>query len=233
MMSALDGEVVADFNTGVTETNNSAVLTSLAHLQKLYETPNVTFWSVWLKDPRRLGADLKELKRRLKDAGLIADLYPWMDEAVAPFYTGTMQFLYTMVTFITVVLATVIIFSIFNAATITVIERSAEIGMMRALGFTRRHIRQLFVMEMLALATVSIIAGGAIGAAGIYAVNHADIHFNPPGVAGGMILLLEPNAAIIGAAAGLIFALAVITTLIAVRNVAKRKIAVLIMGTQR
>lgn len=233
MMSALDGEVVAHYNTGITETNNQALLTSLTHLQKLYDTENATYYSIWLKNPLRLNGTLSEIREKLGPAAAGFDIYPWSNEDISPFYTGTMQFLYTMIGFISVVLATVIVFSVFNAATMTVIERSQEIGMMRSLGFTRTHIRRLFVQEMLVLALLSLVVGGIVGALGIFGVNHADIHFNPPGVAGGMILHLSPNASIIALAALVIFSLSVLTTLVAVRTVVKRKIALLLMGSQR
>src|SRR5690606_245583 len=42
MMAALDGEIVATYTTGVTETNNTGIVTSLEHLQKLYDTQNIT-----------------------------------------------------------------------------------------------------------------------------------------------------------------------------------------------
>lgn len=233
MMSALDGEIVAEYNTGVTETQNSAIVTALSHLQKLYDTENATFYSIWLRNAYRLPKTMEHLKERFAEEGLKVDVYPWTDEAISPMYAGTMNFLYTMVAFISVVLATVVVFSIFNAATMTVIERSQEIGMMRSLGFTRRQIRQLFVYEMLALSSLAVVAGGVVGAAGIAAVNAAKIRLNPPGVAGGMQLALIPNAGIVAGAAVLIFLLSVLTTLMAVRTVAKRNIATLLMGTQR
>lgn len=233
MMSALDGEVVATYNTGLTETNHTAVLMPLARLQKLYETPNVTFWAVWLKNPQRLAATMADLRTRLDQAGLKVELYPWMDEAVAPMYAGTMEFLMVMVSFITVVLVTIISFSIFNAATMTVIERSPEIGMMRALGFTRTHIRRLFLKEMLILTALAIVAGAVIGAAAIIGINHAGIRFSAPGVAEDVTLLLVPNPAIVLATGALILALASLTTLVTVRSVARRNIAALLFGTQR
>lgn len=233
MLSSLDGEVVATYNPGNTETMNAGMLTSVTHLQKLYDTENATLFSIWLKDGRETPTVVETLRQRLGDAGLAVDVYPWNDEAVSPMYTGTMQFLYTMVTFIAVVLATVVVFSIFNSATMTVIERSQEIGMMRSLGFKRGEIRRLFVREMVALALVSVVGGGIVAIIGILAVNGSGVLLKPPGVSGGMLLKLVPNTLIVSGATVLIFALAVLTTLLAVRNMARRNIATLLMGSQR
>lgn len=233
MMSAVDGEVVANYSTGVTETNNAALTSSLQFLQKLYDTDHVTYYSVWLQDPRQLDRTLVDLSARLKDAGGDFDIYRWDDERIGPFYSGTMQFLHTMVGFITIVLATVIIFSIFNSATMTIIERSQEIGMLRSVGFTQSYIKTLFLREMLALTLISVLAGAAIAAIGIGGINGANIRFQPPGIAGGMQLILTPDATVIVGASVLIFVLAIGAVLVALRTIVKQKITVLLMGSHR
>ena len=233
MMAAQDAEIVATFVSAIPELANSAVETSLAQLQHLYDTQNVTYYSIWLKDPRQLKQNIATIKERLATAGLKVDIYPWMDENVAPFYSGTMQFVYVMVSFITFVLAAVVILSIFNSATMTIIERSQEIGMMRSMGFTRRQIRELFVLEMLLLAGISIVTGGVVAALGILLVNNLGVTYNPPGIVGGMILKLVPNFAIVAESASVTFSLAIVTTLVAVRSVVKTNIATLLLGSQR
>jgi putative ABC transport system permease protein len=51
-----------------------------------------------------------------------------------------------------------------NVMVISVLERRAEIGLRRALGATRRHIRSQFLIEAVLLAAVGGIAGVVIGA---------------------------------------------------------------------
>ncbi|WP_081425208.1 ABC transporter permease [Conexibacter woesei] len=52
-----------------------------------------------------------------------------------------------------------------NTMVISVLERRREIGLRRALGATRRHIRLQFLAEALLLSTLGGIAGAALGAA--------------------------------------------------------------------
>jgi putative ABC transport system permease protein len=137
-----------------------------------------------------------------------------------------------MIGFITFVLATVVVFSISNSATMTILERSQEIGMLRSLGFTRSYVRALFVREMLALAGLAMVAGTVIGFAGIAAVNGSKIHFNPPGIAGGLLLRLEPSLKLSLGAGALVFVLALLAAWIAVRSVARRNIATLVLGVR-
>jgi len=233
MMSALDGEVVAHYNTGVTETNNSAILTSLDHLQKLYDTNGVTYWSVWLDDVDKAEDTASRLRATFKEIGVEVDIYSWLNEDVAPFYSGTMSFLRTMVGFITIILSTVVILSIFNSSTMTVIERSQEIGMMRSLGYTRGQIRKLFVQEVFCLTIISTAIGAVFAALGILFVNALKVQFRPPGIAGGIQLILEPNSETIVAATILVISLSLLTTLIAVRNMVSKPITILLMGSNR
>lgn len=235
MMSAIDGEIVANFKSGMTETNNSVLLTSLEHLQKLYDTKGVTAYSIWLKikNPKLVGAVTADIEKKLRAAHINADVYSWMDERVSPYYSGTMNFLHTLVGFIAVVLSSVIVFSVFNSSTMTIIERSQEIGMMRSLGFTKKQIRKLFIMEIILLTFFSVMAGGIISVIGVTLVNYSGIPFRPAGVSVDMTLRLIPNGIVIGASALLIFCLSVLTTLWAVWSVSKQNIANLLVKVQR
>jgi putative ABC transport system permease protein len=232
-MSALDGEIVSQFNPGVSELRYSAMVAPLNFMQKLYDTENASIYTIWLRDERKVQSTIKLLETRLAKEGLGVDIYPWTNETIAPFYNGTLQFLYTMVTFIACVLALIIVLSIFNSATMTVIERSQEIGMMRSLGFTRRHILELFVAEGLALAALSVVVGGAVAILGSVFVSSLGIEVNPPGVAGGMPLVIEPTTLQVVVAAVFTLTLALATTVAAVRTVVKQKIPNLLMGTNQ
>jgi putative ABC transport system permease protein len=88
-----------------------------------------------------------------------------------------------------------------NVMVIAVIERRTEIGLRRALGATRAHIRRQFLTEALLLAGMGGVAGVALGAAltAIYAfVEDWQIVIPPVALVGGVAAAL-----LIGAVAGL------------------------------
>jgi putative ABC transport system permease protein len=92
-----------------------------------------------------------------------------------------------------------------NIMVIAVLERRSEIGLRRALGATKAHIRIQFLAEAIALALAGGMAGVAIGAAAtaIYAhTKHWAIIIPPLAWAGGLAAAL-----LTGAAAGLLPAL--------------------------
>ncbi|SMC82735.1 ABC transporter permease [Lentzea albidocapillata] len=88
-----------------------------------------------------------------------------------------------------------------NTMVISVLERRSEIGLRRALGATRGHIRAQFLTEAVLLSGLGGLAGTALGALGV--VGYATLHRWP------LVIPLQVLAAgvlaafVVGAAAGL------------------------------
>jgi putative ABC transport system permease protein len=88
-----------------------------------------------------------------------------------------------------------------NTMVISVLERRSEIGLRRALGATRGHIRAQFLTEAILLSCLGGLAGTALGATGV--AGYATLHDWPvviplPVLASGVLA-----AFVVGAAAGL------------------------------
>lgn len=230
-LSAMDGEIVGEFSTGLADADNSAILGPLSLLQKMLDTENVSRISVWLKSDFNLDRTVDRIRREL--APYNVDVYAWNTEKISPMYTGMTGFMTTLVIFIAFVILGVVALSIFNSATMTVIERSEEIGMLRSLGFTRARIHRLYVLEVLILAALSIAAGVLLGFAVMAIINGLNIRYYPPGIAGGMQLMIIPKFAIFAAASLAVVVLAVLTTSAAVKITSKKSIPLLISGAQR
>jgi putative ABC transport system permease protein len=91
--------------------------------------------------------------------------------------------MFVLIDTITTVIATVIVFLsglvVLNTMLMSVLERSAEIGVLRALGMKRGQTLQLFVVEALGIAVLGGVLGAALGALGgwyleVYGVNIGD-----------------------------------------------------------
>ena len=229
--NALDGEVSGTFTTGLAETENSSLRLSLAHLQRLLDTDLVTTYSVWLLDRGSLDLVLGKLAAAFKNVGLTLDLYRWDQETVSPHYYGTMSFLRTMAIFIALVLTTIIIFSIINSVTITVVERGQEIGMMRALGFRTRAINRIFTSEIIILSLFSLVVGLGLGLLFTVIINRLNIPFNPPGISGQMTIKIVPRVSLTLLSAVLILILATVTTWLTIQRNLNRKITHLLYSS--
>jgi putative ABC transport system permease protein len=232
-VSAVDGDVIGTYATGFQEADNAAVIADVNLLQKLFDTQNAGRMAVWIKDLEKVKQVAASLKSKFAAAGKKYEIVFWDEERLSPFYFGTVQFLDTMVTFVGFILAAVITLSVLNSTTMTIMERSQEIGMYRAMGFRRLHIRVLYLQEALWLSLLSLFSGSLLGGVIILIVNGAHILYRPPGISGGMILrlVLNPRSSIISAV--LILVLVLIATFVAVSSRLRQKPADLLGGALR
>jgi putative ABC transport system permease protein len=217
-LSAVDAELVNVFHTSLAETEDGTVVTSLATLQRLYDTDAVTWLAVYLHDAGLAHALAPRLEAELRAAGLPVSVYPFDDARVGPYYAGTMPFLYSLVSFIGSLVVTVVVLSVLNSMTLSVLERGPELGTFRALGYTRGQVLGLYVREAVLLSLLATGAGLVLGLAAAGLVNAAGIRFSPPGVAGTIQLLLTPSPLLCLALAGLFTPLSALACWLAVRS---------------
>ncbi len=232
-LNAIDAEVVAYFNTGFRETDNSAIYINYKKLQQLYDTENIGRYSIWLKDDSQTKQVAARLTSKLEQAGVPVEVVVWDEERLSPYYTGTMQFLHSLVSFIGIVLATVISFSVLNSTTMTVVERLQEIGMYRSIGFRRGQVSRMFVNESFWLALASLVIGAVLGYVAISLINAAKIIYHPPGVPDGLQLKLVANTPFLFIAGAVILGLTLLTTYFAVLRTMRMRVADLLGGTRR
>lgn len=101
-----------------------------------------------------------------------------------PFYVQSIRMFDTIFGFMFVLIGTIVMFTVSNTMNTAVIERTVEIGTLRAIGLRRSGIRQLFVTEGVILGIVGA-ALGVIAALAIAAViNRLGLQWLPPGSAG-------------------------------------------------
>lgn len=226
---ATDARVVSLFQAGTNDGDQSGLVAGLDLFQRLYDTDRVTYVAAYLGDHRDTPAVARDLVARLAAAGLEVAVYPYDDPEANPYYVGTMEMIHAVVTFIGLLLATVVALSVLNAMTLSVLERTRELGTLRSFGFTRGQLLGLFLREAAALALLSLAAGLAVSLAVSTAVRAAGVSFHPPGLGGAIPLLLTPSAATYAGAAALLVALTLGATWAAVWRRVRERVASLIV----
>lgn len=123
----------------------------------------------------------------------------WIESA--PFYVAVRRLYAAIFLFTGLVLATVVILAAANTMTMSVFERTREIGTLLAIGMERRQVRNLFLAEGLLMGLGGSLAG-AVGSLLIRAaINAAEINLPPPpGATSGGVLHVEliPAAFLVG-----------------------------------
>jgi putative ABC transport system permease protein len=119
-----------------------------------------------------------------------------------PFYAQVRRFFSAMFLFIALIMGVIVLFTVVNTMTMTVMERTSEIGTSRALGVRQSGVRLQFMLEGLLLGATGATFGLAIAIAETLAVNHGGLRWTPPGNATStafrLALLEHPSLILIG-----------------------------------
>ena len=97
------------------------------------------------------------LNKRFKDEGVNALAMDWKKAAYS--YSGTVEGIGFIFNLLIIILAIVVFIIIMNTMVVSVIERTSEIGTMRAIGAEKKFVKKLFYSEAVILTSLSALAG--------------------------------------------------------------------------
>ena len=169
---------------GIKELDDAYVGLHLSQAQKLVfgaAPPQVTAIALQFRHTAQIPAAqarLAELfKTTLKDEPLGVIDY----ETLNPFYGQTLGMFAAIFGFISVLIGAIVLFTVTNTMSMAVVERTAEIGTLRAIGLRRSGIRAMFVSEGVVLGCFGAVLGivAALGLA--WAINQLGLTWTPPG----------------------------------------------------
>lgn len=110
-----------------------------------------------LENPRADKKVVAELNKRFKEEGLNAQAMDWKKAAFS--YSGTVDGIGFIFNLLIIILAVVVFIIIMNTMVVSVIERTSEIGTMRAIGAEKKFVKKLFYSEAVILTSLSSMAG--------------------------------------------------------------------------
>ncbi|MBI1820563.1 MAG: ABC transporter permease [Nitrospirae bacterium] len=100
-----------------------------------------------------------------------------------PFYKQVVSMFGSIFSFIAAIMGVIVLFMVINTMSMSVMERTQEIGTLRALGVKRKGIRLQFLIEGLIIGVLGATAGILLGSAAAEIINHAGLTWLPPGQA--------------------------------------------------
>ncbi len=175
--------VRAEFQ-GSKELDDVFVALHLRQAQKLIfgnDLPQVTAIALQLRHTAQIPQALDRLEQLLGTALKDRPLEILDYETLNPFYGQTQSMFAAIFGFMAVLIGSVVLFTISNTMSMTVVERTVEIGTVRALGLRRRGIQRMFLAEAVALGTAASLLGVAMALAVSWAINQLDLTWTPPG----------------------------------------------------
>lgn len=176
--------VVKAQNIGVKELDDIYINLHLAQAQRLVygaEKPQVTAIMIQLRDSALMPAAAERL-RQLLATTFRSDPLEILDFATLnPFYGQVVSMFDTIFGFISVLIGAIVLFTVGNTMSMAVVERTTEIGTLRAMGLRRGGIRRLFVLEGLLLGAIGATLGAALALVLAALINHSGMSWIPPG----------------------------------------------------
>ncbi len=180
--------------------------------------PKATGIVIQLQRTEDMGLARARLLSLFKERGLDLELRDFTE--LTPLYGQVIGLYASIFSFISVIMGIVVLFTVVNTMGMSVVERTNEIGTVRAMGLRRRGIRRQFLVEGSLLGALGATAAVLLAALVAYVLNNGGLVWTPPGAAQPVPLriLLFGNLALVGGVwAGLVLVSTVASLLPAMR----------------
>lgn len=176
--------VLAAEAQGFKEVDDVLVVLHLSQAQKLVygkSAPRVTSIMIQLAHTDKMAVAAARLATILADKAPHQKLVVLDFEKLNPFYVQSIQLFDTLFAFIFALIGCIVLFTVSNTITASVVERTMEIGTLRAIGMRRRGIRSLFLKEGFLMGCVGTVTGTVSALLVAFVVNQAELTWLPPG----------------------------------------------------
>jgi putative ABC transport system permease protein len=114
----------------------------------------------------------------LKERGLDLEVRDFAE--LQPFYKQVIAMFGAIFSFLAVIMGVIVLFTIVNTMSMSVMERTSEIGTARAMGVRRGGVRRQFVIEGWLLGAIGATIGLVLAAVLAFVINHAGLTWTPP-----------------------------------------------------
>lgn len=219
VLNAMDVTVQGIFSTGIPEIDQRLVYTDVGTAQRLLVTERVSSLGVFLD---RMDATAPA-KTRL--AGLRPELTvrDWIDQA--PFYRSVRALYNRIFGALGLIIAVIVVFVVTNAMAMAIVERTREIGTLRALGTQPGQLTVSFALEGLVLGGLGALLGAlvALAVSGGLLVFPVDMP-PPPGRSVGYPLQITMDPLLYLFILGAMTALATVASALVARRAVRRPI---------
>ena len=158
-MNAMDVVVAGTFSTGVPDVDKRAVYTSVPVAQQLLATQRVSSLGVFLDRMESIAA----ARERLAQQFAPLQVQTWEQQAF--FYRSVRDLYNRIFGALGVVIVVIVVFVVTNAMAMAVIERTREIGTLRALGTLPAQLLRSLGLEGMLLGGAGALAGALLALA--------------------------------------------------------------------
>ncbi|MBB3118775.1 ABC transporter permease [Pseudoduganella violacea] len=219
-LNALDVTVAGIVSSGITDIDKRLAMVDLGTAQTLLDTRKVSSLSVYLDEIEASDATAAILRAKL-GAGLA--VRTWLNQA--QFYQSVKNLYNRIFGFLGVIVLVIVLLSVTNTLAMAVLERTREIGTLRAMGATPREVMRVFTLEGMLLGSVGAVLGMALAGGLAVALLFLGVQMPPPpGRTGGYPLVVTVSPAMYLGAATAVALLSALASLLVSRKASNQTV---------
>lgn len=218
-LNAVDVLVSGIVSVGVPEIDKRLVLADLGAVQKLLLTDKVGTLSIYLKDTAATDATAARVKAEHPTLAVRT----WSDLAV--FYQAVRALYNRIFGILGLIMVVIVAFAMSNTLGMAVVERTREIGTLRAIGTYPAEIVRNFVLEGVVIGSLGAVIGMLMAGVATIALLFAGVEMPPPpGRSAGYPLLLSFSPTLYTGAAIVVILLAAVAAWFVSRRAAAKPV---------
>ncbi|RPI80141.1 MAG: ABC transporter permease [Desulfobacteraceae bacterium] len=179
-MNAMDMYVSGIYDSGSDATNDKFMRVNYTYAQALYDTDKAEKIVVLLDDWQKTEPMRLRLSTKLAKAGFAVEIKTWRELSV--FYLKVRGMFDMIFLFLFSIVLIIVVMSTINTMSMAVLERTKEIGTLRALGLKRRGVSLLFAMEGGLLGLLGSLMGIILHCAAWSLIRVLAPTYTPPGI---------------------------------------------------
>jgi len=179
-MNAMDIEVAGVYDSGSDATNDKYMRFTFSHAQSLLDTKMAERIVVLLDNWQKTEEMRSLLRPKLTKAGIACEIKTWNELSL--FYSKVRGMMDMMFLFIFCIVLVIVVMSTVNTMGMAVLERTREIGTLRALGLKRRGVSALFAVEGGLLGVFGSLIGVVLHTCVWTIIKTVSPTYTPPGV---------------------------------------------------
>jgi len=177
-LNALDVRVAGVLTTGVQDLDTRFVKLHLATAQRLLQSTGVSDLLVMLREGVPLDAGKRAVARAVAAHRPALAVVDW--KARAPFYDQVKNLYLGIFWFLGTVILVLVVLSASNTLLMAVLERTRELGTLRAIGTSRAQLAAIVLLEALWLGLLGGALGCLLGWGATLLINASHLQMPPP-----------------------------------------------------
>ena len=221
-MNALDMEVFQVFEANFKGVSDKFMRVPFSFAQKLYDTNGADCMVVLLDRVENTELVRARLEEDLSRKGLNLDIKTWFEQA--EWYQRVKEMFDTIFVFLFAIVFVIAVMSIINTMTVAVLERTREIGTLRALGLKRKGVIFLFAIESGLLGLGGTLLGVFLTLLGWWGVDFFRPTWMPPGATVRIPLRIEMVPEYMVFSFVVLMALCFLASIVPARGAARRNV---------